>query len=639
MLSVTPSVQSPAAYDRRNLTREGIRTRQADAGFRFRIHPLETSRGFVEADLTFGFDPGDLRRYGAVGDGVTDDAAALQDAVDAWDFVFVPEAVHAISERVFPRSGVTVFGAGRNSVLKISTAGSYGVFESVSGDLSDFAVERVAFDGSANYPANDEVYKQDMPNVNVGLRLAPDTMSRIRIEGCFFTEFSGHSIECNTDAASDVTIRANHLYKGSYRNPAIRCRIPSAASDSTRLRRFMIDGNTLDTCGPQAWFDASKEDYVASSDGIQIDRGQHCIIARNILRHIGGCAIRVEESLQVVTIGNTIEEPGQEGITYYKGCVGGLVSGNNISGWGRIPNAYGLRNFGGTLVVAREFPRLAGPVLPADPSATAPFEVWPYTTDGIDAGTIIAYDDADYYAGTHDGILPFRGNAAISVISDSECITVTGNQARGDLTQDGGKYTHACDFGYSTVHPTNDSASVSAGVTGRSNSVNGNTMTNCRVANHYEPAYMDPVALVGLMAPRRALGEYEAGEFNGQLTVGGGGITQPYYRLAYTKIGRIVHVHGECALSAIAAPTGEVTLPNLPYPAATNVGQRASRSSFYVRASGLTGVTTGHVVGFLPSGASAVVLQLFEGNAFINLGEKLTATTTLVFDFSYPANA
>ncbi|MDQ2641276.1 MAG: right-handed parallel beta-helix repeat-containing protein, partial [Pseudomonadota bacterium] len=518
-------------------------------------------------------------------------------------------------------------------------AGTYGVFEAVAGDLSDFAVEKVAFDGSMNYPANDEVYKQDMANVNVGLLLKPDTMSRVRIEGCYFTEFSGHSIETNTDGAADVLIRGNHIYKGSYRNPAIRCRIPSAASDSTRLRRFMIDGNTLDTCGPQAWFDASKEDYVASADGIQVDRALHCIIARNIVRRIGGCGIRVEDSHHVVTIGNTVEEPGQEGITYYKNCVGGLISGNIISGWGRIPNAYGIRSYGGTLVVAREFPRSGGPVLPANPTASQPFEVWPYTTDGIDLGTIIAYDNADYYAGTHDGILPFRGNAAISVVSDSECVTVTGNQARGDLTQDGGKYTHASDFGYSIAHVTNDSAGMTPGVTGRSNSVNGNTMTNCRVAAHYEPAYMDPVALVGQMAPRRALGEYEAGEFNGVLTVGGGSITQPYYKLAYTKIGRVVHVHGECALSGISTPSGEVTLPNLPYPAATNVGQRASRAGFYVRASGLTGVTTGHVVGFLPSGASAAVLQFFEAGAFADLGAKLTAATTFVFDFSYIANA
>src|SRR2546429_1079960 len=78
--------QSPTAYDTANLVgnaskRASIRTRMQDAGFRFKIHPAETTAGMNENQLTFGFDPGHVVRYGALVDGATDDSAAVALAV------------------------------------------------------------------------------------------------------------------------------------------------------------------------------------------------------------------------------------------------------------------------------------------------------------------------------------------------------------------------------------------------------------------------------------------------------------------------------------------------------------------------------------------------------------------------------
>jgi len=87
-----PSVQSPKAYDLVNLqgaalaariggaasatVRGNVRTALQDTGYRYQIHPVETSAGLVEANLTFGFDPLDARRYGYAADNNPATAAA-----------------------------------------------------------------------------------------------------------------------------------------------------------------------------------------------------------------------------------------------------------------------------------------------------------------------------------------------------------------------------------------------------------------------------------------------------------------------------------------------------------------------------------------------------------------------------------
>jgi hypothetical protein len=112
------TVQSPAGYAAINLQRAGLRTRLQDSGYRYRIHPDETTALMVEGDLTFGFDPGDLRRYGGVGDsdGTVGDGVDNSDAIQkAVNFamvngngVFVPPGVYRFETAIdFTQQGTT----------------------------------------------------------------------------------------------------------------------------------------------------------------------------------------------------------------------------------------------------------------------------------------------------------------------------------------------------------------------------------------------------------------------------------------------------------------------------------------------------------------------------------------------------
>lgn len=145
------TTQSPTAYSSQNLKGNQLAVRMAgtasagqradlvtaiqDKGYRYKIHPKETAAGRVDADLTFGFEPGDIRRYGAV-DGGGDCATAFVRAWQSMGVVLVPAGTWSVqSQAVFNGSHIEIFGAGMDmSFVQMSAAGQF-----VFGD-STFAV-------------------------------------------------------------------------------------------------------------------------------------------------------------------------------------------------------------------------------------------------------------------------------------------------------------------------------------------------------------------------------------------------------------------------------------------------------------------------------------------------------------------
>jgi hypothetical protein len=71
-----------------------------------------------------GGDYEDVRTYGALGDGVHNDGPAIQLAIDAaaasGRVVYLPAGIYIIGQQLNLRTGTTLVGAGRNSIIKLA---------------------------------------------------------------------------------------------------------------------------------------------------------------------------------------------------------------------------------------------------------------------------------------------------------------------------------------------------------------------------------------------------------------------------------------------------------------------------------------------------------------------------------------
>jgi hypothetical protein len=82
--------------------------------------------------------PSNVLDFGAVGDGVTDDTAAVQLAVDAADSVYFPAGTY-LCDTITLHDGSYLYGDGAASIIKQNTvATSYGVLYANSGTSSDY---------------------------------------------------------------------------------------------------------------------------------------------------------------------------------------------------------------------------------------------------------------------------------------------------------------------------------------------------------------------------------------------------------------------------------------------------------------------------------------------------------------------
>ena len=422
--------------------------------------------------------------------------------------IYFPTGVYNIKNAVnFTGGNVALTGNGRDSVINVNGAPGFYMFNLAFADADNVTFNGLMLNGEFNYPTNtlttDPV---GYANFNVGIRVGGVSANNLTITNCYFYKLAGGSIDINRNGNLDLVIQNNDFYLGNFSQHIVNIRSDQAnpVTDANRPNQILVDGNTMYGGGPDNWYNPASIAWAASKDAIVIDQCKNFIVSNNILRNVSGVGIRVEQSLYGTVCGNQIYECGLLGIEAYKQAYYVSIVGNTIKGWGRIPPNTGniIRNYSGTYVYATEFPDVSANPIPANPLTSSVWAVWPYDLTNVNTANIATYSTTDYYSGSNlTGVLPFRGFGAIAVVFESANCVVVGNTCVGVTTQVGGKYTHASNFGYTNVHPSNNDNITGSGDRVR---VSGNYFGDVINKGIYAPIYQDPISAQGTMG----IGEY-----------------------------------------------------------------------------------------------------------------------------------
>ena len=146
------------------------------------------------------------------------------------------------------------------------------------------------------------------------------------------------------------------------------------------------------------------------------------------------------------------------------------------------------------------------------------------------------------------------------------------------------------------------------------------------------------IQLGGLTAANK-LDDYEEGDYNCTVTCSTSGtvtLDTSYHRAGYTKVGRLVTVHGFIVVSSVSSPVGyfKISLPFTP----ANLLERAGDSAASVVMNSVASANIADFVGTVNEGGAEIIVQLGDSTAVQNdSAQELQANTYISFSTTYSA--
>jgi parallel beta-helix repeat protein len=245
-----------------------------------------------------------IKDFGAVGDGVTDDTSAIQDALATGKDVFFPDGTYIVTGLTISNIGQTVYGNGGSSVLKLKNFANASVF-TVSANC--VTIKNLSIDGNkSNQTTTTNANSSGVWTTGV----ANLTVDGCNISSCkrngIASSFSNEYCQYRNNRISDCD------FIGIYN---INSGFP--------LIRAVITGNQIQNCG---------------QDGIGSAGFQHCTISNNVIKNCTVAQISQEALCHYTTIsGNTLIGIGASDVSagiQINDSVGITATGNNVYGCG-----------------------------------------------------------------------------------------------------------------------------------------------------------------------------------------------------------------------------------------------------------------------------------------------------------------
>jgi hypothetical protein len=285
--------------------------------------------------------------FGAVGDGVTDDTAAIQAAVNVGGEIIFPTGVYVIGSTVNIPSNVKMSGDGKTSILKLANGANTHIFQNsnyVSGSNENIKIDGLIIDGNVVNQTNNGAYNKH------GIRLK-NTL-RFYLQNSVIRNVGTDCI--NMIDSNDACIVQNTLH-GAYNHA-----VTFQGCDG-----LLGENNTIYNCGSKTdalGFTSSGHAFIGVNDACNnvrlvgnyvYDMGDSClrneragqgwVISNNLVINSGKDSIKimgvvgssVKPKANIIT-GNVIIDAGNTGIV--ANGDGTIVSNNSIYGTGKNPS-------------------------------------------------------------------------------------------------------------------------------------------------------------------------------------------------------------------------------------------------------------------------------------------------------------
>jgi hypothetical protein len=228
-----------------------------------------------------------VKDFGAKGDGVTDDTAAIQNVLDSHNVIYIPQGEYFItSTLVIKNSNTKIFGDGKSS--KLIKSKDNAILLSANSGLSNIVIKSLYFGVEENTPS----YTQSKQLVAI------NNCSFIDVMDCEFNSYNGEGKQTlfghlQTSSSDDVLVK-NCSFFGSYGQC---CGASDGVGDGVHGKRQRFINNLLsgfvDT-GIGVWTNASdvlidgnvflgNNDTSLNYDGVSIDLagGTNVLVSNN----------------------------------------------------------------------------------------------------------------------------------------------------------------------------------------------------------------------------------------------------------------------------------------------------------------------------------------------------------------------